>query len=58
MKKNLLFFLLILFFAGNVAALDKNNGERLCYRPANDKFVEFDENDIILVILSLYFYHD
>jgi hypothetical protein len=22
--------------------LDKNNGERLCYRPANDKFVEFD----------------
>jgi len=26
----------------NFAALDKNNGERLCYRPTNDKFVEFD----------------
>jgi len=26
----------------NFAALDKNNGERSCYRPANDKFVEFD----------------
>ena len=26
----------------NFAALDKNNGERLCYRPSNDKFVEFD----------------
>jgi hypothetical protein len=26
----------------NFAALDKNNGERLCYRPANDKFVEVD----------------
>lgn len=26
----------------NFAALDKNNGERSCYRPTNDKFVEFD----------------
>jgi len=26
----------------NFAALNKNNGERLCYRPANDMFVEFD----------------
>ena len=26
----------------NFAALDKNNGERACYRPQNDKFVEFD----------------
>jgi hypothetical protein len=26
----------------NFAALDKNNGERACYRPTNDKFVEFD----------------
>jgi hypothetical protein len=26
----------------NFAALDKNNGERLCYRPTNDKFIEFD----------------
>jgi hypothetical protein len=26
----------------NFAALNKNNGERLCYRPANDLFVEFD----------------
>jgi len=26
----------------NFAAMDKNNGERLCYRPTNDKFVEFD----------------
>jgi hypothetical protein len=26
----------------NFAALNKNNGERMCYRPANDKFVEFD----------------
>jgi hypothetical protein len=26
----------------NFAALNKNNGERLCYRPVNDKFVEFD----------------
>ena len=26
----------------NFAALDKNNGERLCYRPTNDTFIEFD----------------
>jgi len=26
----------------NFAALDKNNGERSCYRPTNDKFIEFD----------------
>jgi hypothetical protein len=26
----------------NFAALNKNNGERMCYRPANDMFVEFD----------------
>ena len=26
----------------NFAALNKNDGERLCYIPANDKFVEFD----------------
>ena len=26
----------------NFAALDKNNGERACYRPTNDKFIEFD----------------
>jgi hypothetical protein len=26
----------------NFAALNKNDGERLCYVPANDKFVEFD----------------
>jgi hypothetical protein len=26
----------------NFAALNKNNGERLCYRPTNDTFVEFD----------------
>jgi len=26
----------------NFASLNKNNGERLCYRPANDMFVEFD----------------
>jgi hypothetical protein len=26
----------------NFAALDKSNGERLCYRPSNDKFIEFD----------------
>jgi hypothetical protein len=26
----------------NFAALNKNNGERLCYRPSNDKFIEFD----------------
>jgi len=26
----------------NFAALNKTNGERLCYRPANDMFVEFD----------------
>ena len=26
----------------NFAALNKNNGERLCYCPSNDKFVEFD----------------
>ena len=26
----------------NFAALNKTNGERLCYRPSNDKFVEFD----------------
>jgi len=26
----------------NFAALDKNNGERLCYRPTNTKFIEFD----------------
>jgi len=26
----------------NFAALDKNDGERLCYIPTNDKFVEFD----------------
>jgi len=26
----------------NFVALDKNNGERACYRPTNDKFVEFD----------------
>jgi hypothetical protein len=26
----------------NFVALNKNNGERLCYRPANDMFIEFD----------------
>ena len=26
----------------NFAALNKNNGERLCYRPSNNKFIEFD----------------
>jgi hypothetical protein len=26
----------------NFAALDKNNGERSCYKPTNDKFIEFD----------------
>jgi hypothetical protein len=26
----------------NFAALNKNNGERMCYRPTNDKFIEFD----------------
>ena len=26
----------------NFAALNKNNGERMCYRPENDKFVEID----------------
>jgi len=26
----------------NFAALNKNNGERLCYRPTNDKFIEID----------------
>jgi hypothetical protein len=26
----------------NFAALDKNNGERACYRPTNNKFIEFD----------------
>lgn len=26
----------------NFAALNKNNGERLCYRPTNDIFIEFD----------------
>ena len=26
----------------NFAALNKNDGERLCYIPANDKFIEFD----------------
>jgi hypothetical protein len=26
----------------NFAALNKHNGERLCYRPVNDEFVEFD----------------
>jgi hypothetical protein len=26
----------------NFAALDKNNGERACYRPTNTKFIEFD----------------
>ena len=26
----------------NFAALNKNNGERLCYRPTNDKFIEVD----------------
>lgn len=26
----------------NFAALNKSNGERLCYRPANDKFIEID----------------
>ena len=26
----------------NFAALDKNSGERLCYRPTNDTFYEFD----------------
>jgi hypothetical protein len=26
----------------NFAALNKNNGERMCYRPQNTKFVEFD----------------
>ena len=26
----------------NFAALNKTNGERLCYRPANDMFIEFD----------------
>ena len=26
----------------NFAALNKNNGERLCYKPSNDKFIEFD----------------
>ena len=26
----------------NFAALNKNNGERLCYRPVNDMFIEFD----------------
>ena len=26
----------------NFAALNKNNGERLCYRPQNDKFIEID----------------
>jgi hypothetical protein len=26
----------------NFAALNKNDGERLCYIPANDRFVEFD----------------
>jgi len=26
----------------NFVALDKNNGERLCYKPTNDYFIEFD----------------
>jgi hypothetical protein len=26
----------------NFAALNKNNGERMCYKPVNDVFVEFD----------------
>lgn len=26
----------------NFVALNKNNGERLCYRPSNDMFIEFD----------------
>jgi hypothetical protein len=26
----------------NFAALDKNNGERLCYQPTNDKFISID----------------
>jgi hypothetical protein len=36
----------------NFAALDKNNGERMCYRPTNDKFVEFDYKAFHIAILS------
>ena len=30
------------FNGTNFAALNKDNGERLCYRPENDKFIELD----------------
>ena len=36
----------------NFAALNKTSGERLCYKPANDMFVEFDYKAFHIAILS------